>query len=103
MANTLYFRVFSGASEVALGDPVQEDTVDFSGGVNSSAVISTDNPGIDNKRMRVRLFADDDCFVTWGANPTAQNDGSDGMPMGAENPEYVDIEAGHKISVIARV
>lgn len=95
---TLYFRVYEGAAEVATGDPIQEGTVTIAGSANESAAIT----GSDRKRRRVRLFADTNCFVTWGASPTAVNDGSDGMPMGSENPEYVDIEAGHLISVIQR-
>ena len=95
---TLFFRVFEGAAEVATGDPIQEGTVTIAGTANESAAITGEN----RKRQRVRLFADTNCFVTWGANPTAQNDGSDGMPMGSENPEYVDIESAHLISVIER-
>lgn len=98
MATTLFFCVFEGANEVALGDPIQEDTVDFSGGEAKSSVILGDK----RKRRRVRVMADDDCFVTWGADPTAVNDGSEGRPLGAENPEYFDVESGHKFSVIAR-
>ena len=85
MANTLFYCVFSGAGEVALGDPVEEGTIDVSGGENKSSVISSDT-NVPNKRMRVRFFADDDMFVTWGDDPTAKNDGTEGRPLGAENP-----------------
>ena len=95
---TLFFRVWESAAEVALGQPIQEDVVNIAASSTQSSVIS----GTGKKRRRVRLFADSNCFVTWGENPTAQNDGSDGMPMGSENPEYVDIESGHKIAVISR-
>jgi len=76
----------------------QEGTITIAGTPNASAVIS----GSGNKRRRVRVFADTNCFVTWGENPTAANDGSDGMPMGSENPEYIDVQSGHKLSVISR-
>ena len=95
---TLFFRVWGSAAEVALGDPIQEDVITIAAASAQSAVIS----GSGNKRKRVRLFADANCFVTWGADPTAKNDGTDGMPMGSENPEYVDIQSEHKIAVIER-
>ena len=95
---TLFFRVWESAAEVALGDKIQEDVITIGSGSLQSAVIS----GTGRKRRRVRLFADANCFVTWGENPTALNDGTEGMPMGSENPEYVDIESQHKIAVIER-
>lgn len=95
---TLYIAVFEHAEMTALGEPLEESTVTISGTSAQSAVI----PGTGRKRKKVRLFADSDCFVTWGENPVAVTDGSDGRPMGAENPEYFDIEAGHKIAVIQR-
>jgi len=98
MASTVYFCVFEGASEVALGDPIQEGIIDFSGGEAKSAAIT----GTKRIRRRVRIMADDDCFVAWGDGVTALNDGTLGRPMGSENPEYHDIEAGHTISAIAR-
>ena len=95
---TLFFRVWESAAEVALGDPIQEDVITIgSGSLQSAAII-----GSGRKRRRVRLFADANCFVTWNADPTAKNDGTDGMPMASENPEYHDIEAGHIIAVIER-
>lgn len=98
MATTLFFCVFEGANEVALGDPIQEAAIDFSGGEAKSDVIN----GEGRKRRRVRVMADDDCYVAWGDGVTAVNDGTLGRPLGADNPEYFDIESGHKISVIAR-
>lgn len=97
---TLYICVFEGASEVALGDPVQEDTVTVGGTSQQSAAIDNGSANAANKRMRLRVATDTDCFVTWGADPTAQNDGSDGRPLWADNPEYFDVEAGHKLAVI---
>lgn len=95
---TLYFCVWEGAAAKATGDPVQEGTVTIAGTHNESATIT----GTGRKVQTVRLFADTNCFVTWGSNPVAVNDGSDGRPMGSENPEYFNIEAGYKISVISR-
>lgn len=95
---TLYICVFETAAEVALGPPVQEMAVTISGTSADSAAIGATN-GL-NKRCR--LFTDQDCFVTWGAAPTAVNDGTDGRPLGAENPEYFDIAEGDLIAVIER-
>lgn len=96
---TLQFTVFESAAETALGDPIQEDTIEISGTSTQGAAIS----GSGRRRRRVRIVCDADAWVTWGADPTAINDGSAGRMMGQENPEYFDIEAGHKIAVIERV
>jgi hypothetical protein len=96
---TLFITVFGDASQTLVGEPAQEMTVTIGAGSLQSAAISAGN----NKAWkRVRLFADADCFVTWGANPTAVGDGSAGLPMGAENPEVFTIESGQKIAVITR-
>lgn len=93
---TLWIHVWESASEVALGDPQQELTITIGGtSTQSSSAIS----GSNRVRRRCRLFADADCHVTWGENPTA--DTSD-IPLGAENPEYFDIESGHLVAVITR-
>lgn len=95
---TLYIAVFDGAAEVALGDP-QEMTVTIAAGSTQSAVAA----GPVNRGRRMRLFADADCYVTWGDNPTATNDGTSGRPLGAENPEYFAITTGQKVAVIERI
>ena len=91
---TLWITVFEHAGEVALGDPVQELTVTFTTSTQSTAIT-----GSNRKRKRVRIFSDADCNVSWGANPTAT---ATTIPMGAENPEYFDIEAGHLIAAVTR-
>ena len=96
---TLFITVFSVAGSTALGDPIQEEAVTIGAGSLKSNVIT----GTGRKRRTVRLFADADCFVTWDSDPTVLADGSNGRPMGSENPEYWDIEAGHEIAVIERV
>ncbi len=95
---TLFFCVFSGAVEVAAGDPIQEGIVTIGGASAQSVAIV----GTGRKRQRVRVLADADCFATWGENPTAKNDGTDGRPLVAGSAEYFDIEAGHKIATIER-
>lgn len=95
---TLFFTVFAGAVEVAAGDPIQENVINIAGVSAQSAVIV----GADRKRHRVRVFADTNCFATWGLTPTAKDDGTDGRPLEAGSAEYFDIEAGHKIAVIER-
>lgn len=95
---TLYGCVFEAAGEVAFGDPIQEFAVTISGTSTQSPAII----GSGRKRRRIRLYPDGDCFVTWAEDPVALNDGTSGRPMGAEQREYFDIEAGHKIAVIER-
>lgn len=95
---TLQFTVWDTAAEVALGDPSQEDTVAIGGTSAQTAEITAEG----KKRRRVRIICDTNAWVTWGEDPTALADGSAGRMMGAENPEYFDIESGHKIAVIQR-
>lgn len=95
---TLFFAVFAGAVEVAAGDPIQENKVAI-GGVSTPSVVLVGNR---RKRHRVRVFADTNCFATWGESPIAKDDGTDGRPLEAGSAEYFDIEAGHKIAVIER-
>ncbi len=96
---TLFIAVWRDAAEVALGDPLQEIAVAIGAASAQSAAIT----GKDRQRNRIRLFADADCFVTWGTDPTALTDGTAGRPLGAGNPEYFDIEAGQKVAVIQRL
>lgn len=92
----VYMTVWESASEVALGDPLQYTSAVI-GGTNSAAIV-----GSGRKRRRVRLYADAACWVKYGENPTATGS-ADAMALGADNPEYVDIEAGHILTAIARV
>ena len=92
----VYMTVWESASEVALGDPIQFTSA-IIGGANSSPI-----SGSGRKRRRVRLYADAACWVKYGENPTATG-ATDAMALGADNPEYVDIEAGHVLTAIARV
>lgn len=95
----LYIAIWDDAAEVALGNPTQEMAVAIGGTSTQSAAVT----GPENRHKRMRLFADSNCFVTWGNNPTATTDGTGGRPMGAENPEYFDIITGQVIAVIERV
>ena len=92
----VYMTVWESASEVALGDPIQYTSAVI-GGTNSSPI-----SGSGRKRRRVRLYADAACWIKYGENPTATG-ATDAMALGADNPEYVDIEAGHILTAIARV
>lgn len=98
---TLYFRVFESAAATAK-KVLQDGAVAIGTASAQSAAINSDNTNTGKEFRKVRLFADATCFVTWGEDPTAESDGSDGMPVGTENPEYVDIQVGHKIAVIER-
>jgi hypothetical protein len=98
--SNLYIAAFKDAKEVALGLPSLEEVVSYTTPAQSSSELPVVNPPID---YRVRIFSDADCFVTWGENPTALQDGSEGRPIGANNPEYFSIKNGYKLSVIERV
>ena len=96
----VYFRVYGVAGAVAEGLPVNENKVGISGSSSQSGVMHAAGG---NRSRVVRLFADAACFVTWGANPTVLSDGTEGMPLGSENPEYIQVQADHVIAVIQRV
>lgn len=99
--SNLYFTVWDTAAEVANGPVKNEGAIAIAGtSAQSSAVVDATGG---NRSRRVRLFAEAACFVTWGDNPTAVSDGTDGRAIGAENPEYVEILANQKIAVIQRV
>lgn len=93
---TLYVGVWIDAAQTLIGRPIQNMAVTIPG---TSAVITA--PANGKARRRVRLYADADCFVKWGTDPSA-TDGTDSIPLGADNPESFDIETGDKISVISR-
>ncbi|MGB0971935.1 MAG: hypothetical protein ACPGVG_13385 [Mycobacterium sp.] len=99
--STLHFAVWNDAREVAIGPPEQEGAITFTTPSAQGAVIV---PGDSAKKTlkRVRVICDADAWVTWGENPTAVADGTEGRMMGAENPEYYGIQAGHRIAVIQR-
>ena len=95
---TLFITAFRQAGSTALGDPTQEEIVSIgAGSLQSNAIAGT------RARRTVRLYADADAFVTWGANPTALTDGTAGRAIGADNPEYFSIAVGDIIAVINRV
>ena len=92
----VYMTVWESASEVALGDPLQFTSAVI-GGTNSEAI-----KGSGRKRRRVRLYSDAACWVQYGSKPTA-NGPADSMALGADNPEFIDMEAGHVLTAIARL
>lgn len=98
---TLYFGVWGDARETLSGEPLQEGTVDIGAASTQSVAIS--GPAGRTVTRQVRLYADADCFVTWGSDPTALNDGSDGRPLGLDNPEVFNIASGLKLAVIERL
>lgn len=95
--STLQLTVFSSASQTAQGNVIQEEIVTYTATSVQSNVID----GLTLYRI-VRLYSDADCFVTWGSNPTALTNGTEGRYIGANNPEYFSIPSGEKIAVIQR-
>lgn len=100
MAN-VYLTVFDSASEVARGDPTQF-TVAIIDGANSAAIVGSVT-GAGRRRLRVRIQADTKCFVGYFSTTPTVTDGTDSIPLGEENPEYVDIEQGNVLKAITRV
>ena len=98
---TLFIGVWIDARQTLIGRPIQEMAVSIGAGSLKSAQITEPSNG--KGMRRVRLFADADCFVTWGVDPTALTDGTAGRPLGADNPEAFDIPTGDKIAVIQKV
>ena len=98
----LFISVWGDATETLLGEPIQEAAVTFSGtSVQSAAITGPSGTRVVNRL--VRLYADADCFVHWGSDPTALNDGTAGRALGADNPEVFGIVSGQRIAVIERV
>ncbi len=95
---TLFVTVWETAESVALGDILQEFQINIGATSTPSAAAIVGTP---RRKRRIRLFADADCFVTWAETPVAVSSAS--RPMGEENPEYFEIEAGQKIAVIERL
>lgn len=46
----------------------------------------------------IRLWSDTDCFIGFGANPTAVSGTS--IPMTAKMPEYWAVQAGDKVAAV---
>ena len=98
MAN-VYITVWDGANEVALGDPIQYATAIIDGA--NSDPITNSGSGKVKRRCRCRLYAESNAWVKFGDSPTATG-ASDSIALGADNPEYFDIEAGYIITAIMR-
>ncbi len=97
MAN-VYITAWDSAGEVALGDPT-DFVVAVIDGANSAVLTGTGR-----KRKRVRIHADADVFINFfsdEADPTV-TDGTDAMPLDANNPEYHDMEVGRLLKAITR-
>ncbi len=99
--SNLYFTVWDSAGEVALGDPIQRGVATIDGAASSAISFGSAGANAGKRRKRVRLLSDSDVFFATGTSPSV-TDGTDGTPLGAENPEYFDIESGHKLIAILR-
>lgn len=96
---TLYATIYENAVEVAKGMPLQE----FPVAIGATSTVSPVIVGSGRKIKTVRILVDSNCFVTTGESPVALNNGTGGRAMSADNPEYFDVESGHKLAVIERV
>lgn len=98
---SLQYTVWETAAEVANGPVLNENVVAVGGASALSGVIDA-SARTGRESRRVRLFAEEACYVIWGETPTALNDGTGGRMFGAENPEYFEIQANFLIAVIQR-
>lgn len=91
----LYISVFAEAGFAFLGKPIHEEAITVGAGSAASQAI----PGGTNVQRWVRIAADVECQVAFGANPTADGD-SEYWPYGHVEGRYLD--AGDKIAVIQK-
>ena len=94
----LFISVFADATTTVLDKPIQQMVVTVGAGSLQSSAVT----GSGKFKRLVRLYADADCFVEWGSDPTALTDGTAGMPVGADNPEFIGVRAGDIIATIER-
>jgi len=99
---TLQYTVFFSATETGKGPVLNENVIAIGGASAQSPTVVDPTATPANQSRCVRLSADANCWVTWGANPTALDTGLGGRMIGTGNPEYFDILANHKIAVITR-
>jgi hypothetical protein len=93
-----YAHVFRDAGASAKGAVEQVLKVAIGTEDQSNAIVSNSTTQI----KFVRCWADADCYIAWGADPTA--DADTGLPIGGgHGPEYLEMAVGDKISVIAKV
>lgn len=100
MAN-LQYSVWPDAKQVALG-VVSNENVIVIGGTSTQSGDVVDPSAASRSVRYVRLHAESNCYVTWGSDPTATNDGTGGRQISADSPEYFYMEAGWKIACITR-
>jgi hypothetical protein len=100
--------------EVQAARPALSQTVAITTGSVQSAAFSTGpvgaystNPAMygaaittPNNTMHVRLVATSDCWVAFGANPTAVNSGTASILLPAGVPEYFWVYPGERVAVI---
>lgn len=92
----VFATVWEHAETVALGNPLGYLTAVIDG--SESGVV----PGTGKKRRRVRLFAQEDCWVNWGETGLTVTNNTDAIPLAASVAEYFDIEAGYVIKAVTR-
>src|SRR4051812_20408755 len=96
---SLYVTVFPDAQQTALGDIAQTLTIaTISGSTQPTGKVSQiGSLGF----VRVRVFADGDCWLAMGTAPDATNAAAR-LPLGASNPEYFTVPHGHKFDAVTR-
>ena len=93
---TLTFTVWHNAGATGSGPVLQEENIAI--GATSAQGSAISGSG---ETRKVRIFCDVNAYVTWGSDPTAASGSA--RPMGLENPEYFEINAGDKVAVLERV
>jgi hypothetical protein len=95
-ANKAYISEFgvlgtaqNGVPQIAAQPSLTEQTVDFSGGVTSSAAFS-------GGTKYIRIMCDSRCSIQFGGTATINK-----LPMAADTPEYFGVQGLGTVSVIA--
>ena len=91
----LSISAYDAAVEVAMGYPVQQETVAIGAVSAQSAAFSAGNLGI--KRVRV-CSLNQDCYIDLGSSPTASTS-TEPLPKGVVEVKW--LKQGDKIAVIA--
>lgn len=96
----LYIAEFAALDSEARGrdvmvgraPPVTGQVVDFTSGATQSSPF-------DGKTRFIRFYADTDCHIAFGDDPTATT--SAAIKVKADVPEYIGVKPGSRLSVVA--
>lgn len=89
-----WIKAFPHADQVAQGDVIAKERVDFTAGEMPSVTVVNN----DNKQWYCRISTDTNCQYETGESPSVDTASA---PLWVSNIEYVWLGRGHKFSVNA--